>query len=219
MEGTRIVLVRHGESLAQLNRVVGGHQGCTGLSDLGRRQVEALRDRLAATKELGEVAALYSSVMPRAVESAEILADALGVVEVARACDFCEQHPGEIDGRGWDDVQERYPRPPSWDPDHRRVPGSETFNEMSARVGRVLDALVENHAGQTVVVACHGGVILHSLVRWLGLDPDPRRSRAWMDADNASLTEWRFATHPWADDTSGIQLARFNDHADLAALT
>ena len=47
MEGTRIVLVRHGESRAQELGILGGHDGCTGLSDLGREQVGRLRDRLA----------------------------------------------------------------------------------------------------------------------------------------------------------------------------
>ena len=216
MDGTRIVLVRHGESLAQERQVVGGHAGCQGLSDLGRRQVAALRDRLLSTRELGEVAALYSSVMPRAVETAEILAEAVGAGPAEADCDLCEQHPGECDGLPWADVQAQYPNPSTWDPDHRRVPGSETFNEMQARVAAVLDRLVARHRGETVVVACHGGVVLHSLVRWLDLDPDPSRSRAWLDATNSSITEWRFSRHPWDEQTAGIQLVRFNDHAHLS---
>jgi 2,3-bisphosphoglycerate-dependent phosphoglycerate mutase len=70
MEGTRIVLVRHGESLAQELGILGGHTGCTGLSTRGRRQAGALRERLASTGELAGAAALYASVMPRAIETA-----------------------------------------------------------------------------------------------------------------------------------------------------
>ena len=66
MSTTRIVLVRHGEAQSHVEGVVGGRQGCSGLSDLGRRQAEALRDRLDRTGELGEVAALYASTLPRA---------------------------------------------------------------------------------------------------------------------------------------------------------
>ena len=61
MEGTRIVLVRHGESRAQELGILGGHDGCQGLSDVGREQVGRLRDRLAATGELSEATALYAS--------------------------------------------------------------------------------------------------------------------------------------------------------------
>ena len=90
MEETRIILVRHGESLAQERQIVGGHTGCEGLSNRGRRQVEALGDRLAATGELGRPDALCASILPRAIETAEILAEALDVPEVDTRCDFCD---------------------------------------------------------------------------------------------------------------------------------
>ncbi|MGH2686993.1 MAG: histidine phosphatase family protein, partial [Actinomycetota bacterium] len=44
--------MRHGESQAQVDDLIAGHTTCRGLSALGRRQAEALRDRLAATSEL-----------------------------------------------------------------------------------------------------------------------------------------------------------------------
>ena len=64
---SRVVLLRHGEAQCNLNRVVGGRTGCTGLSDLGRRQVAALADRLYESGELRRATALYASVLPRAV--------------------------------------------------------------------------------------------------------------------------------------------------------
>ena len=44
---TRLILIRHGESRTTVDRVIGGPRTCSGLSDLGRRQTERLRDRLA----------------------------------------------------------------------------------------------------------------------------------------------------------------------------
>ncbi|HVL02915.1 MAG TPA: phosphoglycerate mutase family protein, partial [Acidimicrobiales bacterium] len=74
MNSTRLLLVRHGESQAQVDRVVGGPTGCTGLSDLGRRQVIALAERW---QDAGFVAdRLFSSTLPRAAETAELLAPA-----------------------------------------------------------------------------------------------------------------------------------------------
>lgn len=211
--GTRIVLVRHGESRAQEDRFVGGHDACTGLSDLGRRQVAALRDRLAASGELGPVTALYASVLPRAVETAEILAPALGDLEIRRECDFCESHAGEGDGLSWEEFDQRWPMPTTWTPDSRRDPGSETFAEMRDRVAKRLDALAEEHPDGTVVVACHGGVVLHSMFHWLEIDPIGRRTRAWLDPVNSSVTEWRVTEHPfWG---TGLELARFNDIGHL----
>ena len=217
MEETRIVLVRHGESLAQHHRVIGGHRGCQGLSDRGRAQVEALRDRLADSGELAAASAIYSSVMARAAQTADLLApalDGLGGVDVRRECDLCESHPGEdADGLEVDEYDRRWPVPESWTVDTRRDPGSETFQEMHERVGRALDTLVERHRGQTVVVACHGGVVVHSMLRWLGIDPAGMTSRAWLNPVNSSLTEWRIAPRPWWG--TPVELVRFNDHAHL----
>lgn len=96
--GTRLVLVRHGHSAAQERRVIGGHAGCTSLSDQVQRQAAALPDRLVSSGELAGAAALYSSVMPRAVETGFILSVALRLPEVRQECDLCERHPGEGDG-------------------------------------------------------------------------------------------------------------------------
>jgi Histidine phosphatase superfamily (branch 1) len=121
-EGTaRIVLVRHGEAVCNVSGIVGGKTGCTGLTDLGRRQVMALADRLVRTGELGVVDALYSSVLPRAVETAELLRPALGlegapVIEIVQQCDLCELHPGEADGMSWQQVIDAF-GVPDWDTD------------------------------------------------------------------------------------------------------
>ena len=197
MGQTRIVLVRHGESQAQDRRIVAGH-GCTGLSDLGRRQVTALRDRLAETGELRDATALYSSVMHRAVETARILAPVLGDLEVQQDCAFCEGHPvAEGDGLSWQEYEERWPMPAEWTPQARRGADGETFAEMRERVGRRLDALVERHPDETVVVACHGGVVMQSMFRWLEVEPMAGRTRAWLDPINTSITEWRLGEHPY----------------------
>jgi broad specificity phosphatase PhoE len=218
-EGTRIVMVRHGESRAQQLRIVGGHKGCTGLSELGLAQVGTLRDRLAETGELGDDVVLYSSLMPRAVQTAEILAPALGGVEVHQECGVCEHHPGEGDGITWDEFEARYPNPPSgWDPDYRRVPDAETWNEMAARVGGAVDELVERHPGRTIVIACHGGPIVQVMVRFLAIDlAGQREQRAWFSPENTSITEFRFAVNPYRGATEpSWELVRFNDVAHLA---
>lgn len=217
MEGTRIVLVRHGESRAQELGVVGGHAGCRGLSDLGRRQVEALAERLAGTGELAGATALYSSVMPRAVETAVILAPALGVDAPEQDCAFCEHHPGEGDGLTWDEFNRRWPMT-DWSVHARRDPGGETFAEMGERVAVGLDGLVARHPGETVVVACHGGVVAWSMLRWFGIDPLDLGGRAWFSPHNASLTEWRVGTNPHLPGTGTIELVRYNDHAHVATL-
>lgn len=215
MDGTRIVLIRHGESRAQEQRIIGGHDGCSGLSELGRRQAKTLAERLAASGELADASALYASVMPRAIETASIIAEAVGGHDVVPDCDLCEHHPGEGDGLGYEEYDRLWPVTSRWDPEARRAPGSETWSEMAVRVARGLDAVIERHRGETVVVACHGGVIVHSLLRWLGLGLSPSPDRAWLNPVNTSLTEWRFGPNPWSPNGMALELVRFNDHAHL----
>jgi probable phosphoglycerate mutase len=161
---TRLVLVRHGESEVTLRRVVGGPRSCTGLSPLGRRQAEALRDRLART---GEVRAdvLYASAYPRAIETAEIIAPALGrdsaAIDVKVEPGFGEHDPGpDCDGLTFDEFVRRHGRP-DWESDPHAVtfPGGETVAEFQHRVHSTVRAAVEAHRGETIVVACHGGVV------------------------------------------------------------
>lgn len=202
------MLIRHGESQVTVDQVVGGHQACNGLSPLGRKQAEALRDRLQRTGELAGATALYASVLPRAIETAEIIAPAVGDGElgVVQECGVCEVHPGEADGLTWAEFRERFG-------DHKRAddepwaPGSESLASFTSRAGDALLELAAGHAGETVVVACHGGVVIASLTVLGGL---PLRLPFDVFVQNTSLTEWvRAEGGRW-------HLERYNDAAHLA---
>jgi probable phosphoglycerate mutase len=208
---TRIVLIRHGQANAFTEQFVAGHKSCSGLSDLGKRQAAALRDRLTRTGELGNVDVLYASLMERAHETARIIAPALGDLPIKQDCGVCEIHPGEeVDGMSWDEFKQKYP----WGVDvadhyQRWSPGGESWAEFAVRVGARLSDLAREHAGETVVIACHGGVIESSFVTFGRL---PMR-HIWMQAENTSLTEWRLPA-----DSPNWWLDRYNDAAHLADL-
>ena len=186
--------------------LVGGHEGCTGLSPLGVRQAEALRERLAASGEISSDV-LLASILPRAIETAQILAPALGGIEVDTHCDLCEQHPGECDGLRWEDYREQYESDP-WSAYRPASPGGESWAEFMVRVGAALQRVVQEHEGRSIVVACHGGVIHGSMVRGLGL---PVTSIPPLTVDNTSITEWEITDGQW-------RLFRFNDAAHLPGL-
>jgi 2,3-bisphosphoglycerate-dependent phosphoglycerate mutase len=157
---TRLVLVRHGESEVTVRRVVGGPRSCVGLSDLGRRQAEALRDRLIATQEI-TANVLMASGYPRAIETAEIIAPALGGLPVVLDPAFGEHDPGpECDGLTFEEFVDRHGRP-DWESDPHAVtfPGGETIADFHHRVGLATSRLVQSHPDATVVLACHGGVV------------------------------------------------------------
>ncbi len=210
---TRLVLVRHGESRATVDQLMGGHEGCRGLTERGRRQAEALADRLARTGELAKASVLLASVLPRAIETAEIVAPALGGLKIVQDCNFCEFHVGEADGMSWEDFRELY-RPEEYRYDHFRplAPGAESRATFFTRVGTALAGVAAEHAGAAVVVVCHGGVIEGSL---MALGNLPLRRGFDLAIGNTSLTEW---TSPAKRNTDGRRwtLTRFNDTAHLA---
>ena len=191
MPDTRLVLVRHGQSEATVQQVVGGHGGCTGLSPLGRNQAEALRERLSRTGLLRDATVLLASVLPRAVETAEIIGPAVGDggLAVVQDCDLCEVHPGEGDGLTWTDFLARYGEP-RWDTDPAvpLSPGGESLLVFRERVSIALRRLAGAYPGQLVVVACHGGVIVESMFALGGMRPEGRPAR--LEPANTGITVW-----------------------------
>lgn len=204
---TRLVLIRHGESDAQVNGYLSGHDACQGLSERGREQVAALRDRLAATRELEPVGAFYTSVLRRAVESSEIVGPVLGATTARQECDWCEIHAGEAEGLTWDEFRSRYPDAWGSDPFLRRAPGAETWAEFYVRAGARLRRVADDHPGERIVVVCHGGIIGASFVA-LGDVPIQRATALTHETTNSSITEWRHTGSDW-------RLVRYNDAAHL----
>jgi broad specificity phosphatase PhoE len=214
---TRLVLIRHGESRSTVDQVVGGHEGCTGLSDRGRRQAEALASRLQDTGELSDASVLLTSILPRAIETAEIIAPALGGLVAKQDCDLCEIHPGEADGLTWEEFRSRYmPAEGPRDPYRVWSPGGESWANFMARVGTTLGEVAKRHAGETVVVVCHGGVIEGA---FSAFGNQPLRRPFDVSLENTSITEWR-----WGDQATipgrppgevRWKLVRFNDAAHL----
>ncbi|HEX3841803.1 MAG TPA: histidine phosphatase family protein [Acidimicrobiales bacterium] len=226
---TRVVLVRHGEAECNVSGVCGGIKGCTGLTAKGVGQVTALADRLAVTGELAGADALYASVLPRAIETAELLAPALRSVgpdgsfgptpTIIPECSLCELHPGEADGLTWEEFSARY-EGPDWDehPDHPIAPGGESWTGFVLRVAGALEAVAARHPGDLVVIACHAGVIEASLLAMLPLVDGRAGARLQLRTLHASLTTWEVDQGRWRllgyNDASHLRLLDLRDARD-----
>lgn len=205
---TRLILIRHGEAQGFVEGKVIGHL-CTGLSERGRAQAIALRDRLSRTGEIGGPVSVYASLMRRSAETVEIIAPALGVSvdEIETDCRLCEMHPGEADGLSFVEYESRW----TWDNYGRDrayigPEGSESVEMFVARVREALDDLATRHRGETVVIGCHGGVV-NSSFEALG---SIQFGTFINNVENTSITEWTFDA-----ETGRWRLQRFNDHAHL----
>ena len=165
---TRAILIRHGET--EWNRV----ERFRGQADLplnarGRRQAEALGLRLASYQP----AAVYSSPLRRAVETAQIMTHGLSLpvqpLEGLRDIDY-----GSWQGLSPKQAAQRFPdlwRLWQESPERLRFPGGETLDEVRLRAYAALQEALVQHPGQaTIAVVSHRVVCKLLLSTVLGLD-------------------------------------------------
>ena len=146
---TRLLVVRHGQS--EWN-ATGRWQGRADppLTDEGRRQ------SIAATGALGSFDAVVASPLLRAVETATIIAERLGIGPVPTDPDLMERDAGEWQGLTRVQIQEQWP---GYLEDGRRPPGYEPDDAMLARVHSGLARIAGRVGDGDVLVISHGGVV------------------------------------------------------------
>jgi ribonuclease H / adenosylcobalamin/alpha-ribazole phosphatase len=153
---TTLVLVRHGATSHTADKRFSGGLGGSnpGLTDEGRAQVREVADWLAP---LGDaVDAVVASPVRRTRESAEILAERLGLDQVEEP-GFAEMEFGAWDGMTFGEVRDRHPDElEKWLGDlDLAAGGGESFREVEERVLAGLARVVERYAGRTVIVVSH----------------------------------------------------------------
>ncbi|WP_419924833.1 histidine phosphatase family protein [Candidatus Poriferisocius sp.] len=208
-ERTRMLLIRHGESEVTVKQIIGGDRACTGLSPLGRQQAEALGERWAQGYE-PKVDALWSSTLPRAMETADLLTPPLGGLKAHTHPDLVERRPGEADGVGYQEFGTLYEWTGDFHPHLPLAPGGESLAAFSYRTGQALYELVEGNPGTTMMVVCHGGVIDIAMRLFMGLGMS---TQFVLWTLNTSITE--FVT---TDEPGVWRLVRYNDAAHLDGL-
>jgi len=155
---TRLLLVRHGQSEGNRRKIFLGHTDLS-LSALGKAQAKAAAEYLSAFPP----AAIYSSDLRRAVETAEPTAALHGLpIQTRRA--LREIDCGLWSGKPYDVIRETHKE--SWesflkplDPHLIRCAGGESVAEMAERFSREILRLGAQHEGKTVFVFTHATVI------------------------------------------------------------
>ncbi len=190
---THLYLIRHGQAI----NVVQKTSGDPGLSPLGVKQAERLRDRLAAS---GEIATdvLITSTMLRAKQTAEIIAPALGL-PIIFDDEVQEQRPGEALNMSEEEFREKFgPVEFEQKPYFRLAPGAESWVEFSLRASTALQRITREHDGKTIVIICHGGIIDASFLFFLGLS-SLQFPQVLFDTHNTSITHWYKEANDWVE--------------------
>ncbi|MCA2211788.1 histidine phosphatase family protein [Jidongwangia harbinensis] len=200
---TRLLFVRHGESVHAADGVVGGPESCRGLTDTGRAQARRLADRLAGEIGTAGPVAVYSSVLRRAAETAQPIAAALGVTAAAD-CGLCTWHtPPYADGMPVARFQADH-AVPGGGVFRPFEAGNETWAELVVRTGRAILDIAGRHRGGTVVLVGHGETVESS---FHVLADQPLYRAFDLKVAPASVTEW-----VTGDDPAGWPPARWTLH-------
>lgn len=155
---TTIYLIRHGQSVKnEKSEVQGSAMDETNvLTSKGIAQIEVTAELLKHT----HFDALYSSPLPRARQSGEILARILGLTSVEEV-DLQEKKKGTIPPMQIIDHLKAYgdwnvkTEEERWDA--RLVPDEESMGDVYARASSVLIKIASRHPYQTILCATHGG--------------------------------------------------------------
>ena len=197
MASTHIVVERHGETHWNIEGRRQGHLDST-LTEKGCAQAEAVSQRFTPDS----CNAVYSSDLGRAYDTARVIAGKTGhrVIPDER---LRERHLGIFQGLNGDEIRERYPveyeQHRNGGADHR-VPSGESFRQQTTRNMLCLEELAHRHAGETIVVVTHGGVLSALFRHTLAIPLDaPRR----FSFKNASVNLFKFQDGTWQLETWG----------------
>ena len=191
--------IRHGESTYNADGRVQG-QSDVPLSELGRRQGQAVAAALGGLL----IEALYASPLRRAMETAQPVAEALGL-PIQTDPRLKEIHAGVFQDQLRSQLGELFPedlvRWRSGDPDFV-IPGGESRRRLMERGREAFESILQS-GHQRVAVVSHGGLMAGALKSLL----DIPAGRHPFDFHNGSISQL-------AVDGAGVKLLTLNqtDH-------
>ena len=204
IEPTRVFALRHGQTAWNAERRLQGHLDIA-LDATGRWQAAQLARALAGE----DLAALYSSDLQRARDTAQALAAATGL-PVGIDAELRERRFGFLEGHSHDEIEARFPV----DALHWRqrsldvAPGGgETLTAFDARCVQAVSRLAARHPGQAIAVVAHGGVLDCLYRRATGIALDAPRT--WQ-LGNAAINRLLYTGE-------GFALVGWDDHRHLQA--
>jgi probable phosphoglycerate mutase len=202
---TRVLVIRHGETDWNVGARIQGHTDIP----LNARGIEQAR-RLAQALADEELHAVYTSDLARTRETARALAQARGM-PLTEDPALRERLFGTFEGLTFDEIEQRWPESSArWrrrDPDFGPE-GGESLQAFHQRCVAAAWRLAAAHAGQTIALVAHGGVLdcwYRAAARL-----DLQAPRTWQ-IGNAAVSRLL-----WTPE--GFTLVGWNDEGHLAAI-
>jgi 2,3-bisphosphoglycerate-dependent phosphoglycerate mutase len=169
---TRLILVRHAETEWNREGRFQGQQDSP-LTERGAAQAQAVAKRLRNLT----FTALYSSDQGRSIVTAGYIQAATGQ-PIVRDARLRERAYGVFEGATREEAADRHPEVyETYMRSHSadfRLPGGESRHELLTRGRAALQEIMQQHAGETVVIVTHGGFLSSILAYVIGVPQDLR---------------------------------------------
>ena len=198
---TTVYIVRHCESMANLNHSFAGHYDVD-ISPKGAKQLACLTERFKDIR-LDKV---YSSHLKRAYKTAEAVNKYNGC-EIIIDDSFIEMNFGVIDGKPVKDMTEEQTYCWNNEPHKFRVPEGETMAQVAARVWEGLQRVVRDNPNSTIAIASHGCAVRNLMRVLKGLAEERITEVEW--CDNTAINKVEFY------DDGSYKLVAENDSSHL----
>jgi probable phosphoglycerate mutase len=184
---THVVIIRHGQSQGNAEGRFGGHTD-TPLSPRGQRQALATARALASEK----FDTIYSSDLPRAIETATPLAQLTGAhLETSEA--LRERSVGVMEGLTFEEAAELHPEQYQAllrrDFEHVLL-GGESYRQTLDRASRKLDEAIEQHKGGRIALFAHTGTICILILHLMGALDAPDLKPVWIATANCGIARF-----------------------------
>ena len=204
---TTLLLIRHGESTANLSRCFAGHIDVP-LTGLGEKQAACTSEFIVNTYPVDGV---YASDLRRAYDTGAAVARRLGLPVRADRL-LREIFAGQWEGKPFSELEGNFPEDyHCWRTDigNCRTTGGESTAELLARAESALRRIAEENPGKTVVVATHATVIRVIQCQVSGMGLGRMKDVPW--TVNASVTELMY-------ENGSFSLGKVGQATHLAAL-
>jgi broad specificity phosphatase PhoE len=207
---THVIIIRHGQSQGNAEGRFGGHTD-TPLSARGRKQAEATARALASEK----FDAIYSSDLPRAIETASPLAKLTGAPLITTDA-FRERSVGVMEGLTFEEAAELYPEQYQAllhrDFEHV-LEGGESYRQTLDRAAGKLDEVIEKHRGGRIAVFTHTGAICILILHLMGALDAPELKPVWIATVNCGIARFDLR------DDGFVRVITINDTRHLASIS
>lgn len=160
----KLYFIRHGQSEANVQKIISNRGYTHGLTDLGFQQAQALTERFKDIK----IERIFTSPLMRAVQTAEVLATSQGleytITDALREFD-CGVYEGKSDADSWAQLNGVWVEWMEHGNFDQRLEGGECFHDIQARVTSLVDAVVAEYSDTdaNIVFVAHGGTLRAAL--------------------------------------------------------